>query len=890
MRSSTHTIRYNWSVYEKITICKVGAAVQPAETAGHSNSFVKPGTFWKALFKRFRKSTRRERRLGKDQKSDIFANRQIPSNRNNQVMENFSIQKNVVPVSLREKFLGERHSVRHEFTNSLEKISDIKPEVMKSQEDEVLSSVTARHHSDASGTEYILRHNSEGEVTNRFLSSGQGVINPQLDTETPFKTDSLGFENSWFSRFLSLGTVAKQRRSWAIAVRLEEEKRRPLYQTKVEEKKSISGDTLNLWHRVFGKFPKPKTLYLEKIARRYEDQCRRLDKTKSKEKQTEIFERVQKIADEYFVFFQKILGITNCSSHYDKSKFDESMEKCFGSMDQKGSMIFNYDNVSFKVDNEVSAHKVFSLYLCRKVLCPAHPKKKEQSLESFYSRVCSELPKRNNKELKDMKELFERIVDSIFTKKNLQDWKEKRGDHYVPMHDAACVERKKKKGGKRHHQYIVGDNYEKNKVEPVAIYTGGKIRVITKDSAYNMKYAYLNQYMASMIRRYDWCIFGRTVEEWLNSNPDFITGDEDFLSGDLESATDLFDGWFADQVIDHLVSLDDDLTTDDSIQMKSFTTRAKFSSKTQTRGQLMGSVLSFPILCLVSLCAAIHRIEGDEILSLKKNYKKKDVRIILENIKKVGINGDDVIRRTNDGGKQWEKNVELVAGRVSRGKSLLNPTHFTVNSELWIKKTEETVSENVTIRPSLVLSLSDGRKTNPCYLYLNYAASPLLNDTFKKDLNLEKRLKVSIPTKWGGLGLFKAFDYNECIKAKISSEKRKKREWIRPAKYWKDKEIPIFDTYIKILESDWDKVQKEVFEFSRGLPQWKESGEEKWEDTTEEVEESIKYSTQADKDLLKSHYDQYMDINLRQEKVILVPSSFAHLGEIFELKKKSGRS
>jgi hypothetical protein len=95
----------------------------------------------------------------------------------------------------------------------------------------------------------------------------------------------------------------------------------------------------------------------------------------------------------------------------------------------------------------------------------------------------------------------------------------------------------------------------------------------------------------------------------------------------------------------------------------------------QTTGQLMGSTLSFPILCVVNLVAywrALERYLGKEI----------DVRDL-----PVLVNGDDILFRADDRLYDlWKEEIRDVGFELSLGKNYIHPEYLTVNSQLYSEK------------------------------------------------------------------------------------------------------------------------------------------------------------------------------------------------------------
>jgi hypothetical protein len=98
----------------------------------------------------------------------------------------------------------------------------------------------------------------------------------------------------------------------------------------------------------------------------------------------------------------------------------------------------------------------------------------------------------------------------------------------------------------------------------------------------------------------------------------------------------------------------------------------------QRNGQLMGSVLSFPVLCAINLAVYWCSVEPDT-----KNIKDLNVK----------INGDDILfRTTEEKYNLWLSNVPKAGLLPSPGKNFFHPKYCTVNSEMF------SVHDN-TVRP-----------------------------------------------------------------------------------------------------------------------------------------------------------------------------------------------
>jgi hypothetical protein len=103
---------------------------------------------------------------------------------------------------------------------------------------------------------------------------------------------------------------------------------------------------------------------------------------------------------------------------------------------------------------------------------------------------------------------------------------------------------------------------------------------------------------------------------------------------------------------------------------KRFSEKGGLDPIMQTNGQLMGSTLSFPILCTINLIAYWAALE---------EYFGRQISI---HELPVMINGDDILFRTNDEFYAlWLRKVASVGFELSLGKNYVHKTFFTINSK-----------------------------------------------------------------------------------------------------------------------------------------------------------------------------------------------------------------
>jgi hypothetical protein len=157
-------------------------------------------------------------------------------------------------------------------------------------------------------------------------------------------------------------------------------------------------------------------------------------------------------------------------------------------------------------------------------------------------------------------------------------------------------------------------------------------------------------------------------------------GEDPFVSGDYSAATDGLDirlsKVFLEVILDCLEP--EDLPYRDFIssilfeQIILYPSWTKINPIVQKNGQLMGSVLSFPILCIANLFAYVMSLpDRDAVLRSRSLMDRLPVL----------VNGDDILFRSSDSHfATWQKEIALVGFVPSVGKNFRHPRFFTVNS------------------------------------------------------------------------------------------------------------------------------------------------------------------------------------------------------------------
>jgi hypothetical protein len=458
-----------------------------------------------------------------------------------------------------------------------------------------------------------------------------------------------------------------------------------------------------------------------------------------------------------FQAFCARIGLDKPSGGFEKGVIDEEMESYFGSLEKDGAAGERFYGLSLsKFNGDDKEAVIFSLYLARKCWVPQGYKKLASAIESFYGRVLHDVPMKSEKE-RALK-AFDCLVQAVLYKTDPSYY-----NGSEPNAGSACLENPRLKDGKRGILYGYATPLDPKVLygplvtaKPVAVPTGGKIRVITLDSAYNGQYGWINNWVGSAFRRFPFSIFGRSVGEWLKDCGESLSDSVWVCSGDLEAATDNIDSAFGDLAIDLICAAAN--LSDHADTIKGFTTRCVFPNElTQRRGQMMGSVISFPLLCMTSLLGCLYTRPGS--IEFLMNNPPKSNFYFLKRFKECGINGDDTVTwgKERGVGERWSEGVEAFGGVVSRGKTLLNQKFFTVNSELWTKSGTKVPA----VRPSFVGCLTDATKVvSHSELFEELSAVNWLGEEAKTYFGVTDRFPEDIPLAFGGRGTALSRDIN----------------------------------------------------------------------------------------------------------------------------------
>jgi hypothetical protein len=267
-----------------------------------------------------------------------------------------------------------------------------------------------------------------------------------------------------------------------------------------------------------------------------------------------------------------------------------------------------------------------------------------------------------------------RMVDKLFRPGWDRDYIRHSLTSSLPM--SACAEVGKKGGGSRgwaaHEREERAEfcSYVMDSVAPRergvsrvdAILTGGKWRIISIPPKVDNALRPLHKAIYSHLSRFDWLLRG---DAKASAFKDFTLREgEVFVSGDYESATDNLNARLQEAILNRLLERASSIPL--GIAQHAIATYRSVLvhdgiEYTQARGQLMGQLTSFPLLCLINY------------ITFRYSVRRPGVP--------VRINGDDIVfRATPDEATRWERNVAKGGLTLSVGKTLKNRKFFTLNS------------------------------------------------------------------------------------------------------------------------------------------------------------------------------------------------------------------
>lgn len=205
------------------------------------------------------------------------------------------------------------------------------------------------------------------------------------------------------------------------------------------------------------------------------------------------------------------------------------------------------------------------------------------------------------------------------------------------------------------------------RVRATAVLTAGKWRVITLSDPALTRLLPVHQTLYDRLTKEKWLLRGEAVPSAFS---DFkrVEG-EVFVSGDYEGATDNLNINLTELVLRRLFDSSTHIPTRvkeealASLRLSFVDVRGRFCGQ-QSAGQLMGSPISFPLLCLINYLTFKYAV-------------RREVP--------VKINGDDIIfRSTCEESLRWFELVKASGLVVSKGKTVVARRFFSLNSSYFL--------------------------------------------------------------------------------------------------------------------------------------------------------------------------------------------------------------
>lgn len=310
-----------------------------------------------------------------------------------------------------------------------------------------------------------------------------------------------------------------------------------------------------------------------------------------------------------------------------------------------------------------------SLFLFRKVVLPPAPTEAEKS-----SRILEYVRKMTTPQDLPPSDLLSFVSSEI--KREFSIGWDRRWDRACDLFTlptTSCLENSRAKGGARgegltsdmraeYEEFVSGvKTLLPSECTPLIVETGGKFRLVTKFSSRRSFLQPLHRILYDYLSEKEWLLRGEATQDKFNGFE--VKEGEVFVSGDYESATDNLNIHLSRYVLGVLRSRSTHVPS--NVWDSAFVAlRSTFDGVEQQSGQLMGSLLSFPLLCLVNYLTFRYSIR-----------RKVPVR----------VNGDDIVfRATTEEKDRWFKLVQDSGLVVSKGKTLVSKKVFSLNSTFFL--------------------------------------------------------------------------------------------------------------------------------------------------------------------------------------------------------------
>jgi len=209
-----------------------------------------------------------------------------------------------------------------------------------------------------------------------------------------------------------------------------------------------------------------------------------------------------------------------------------------------------------------------------------------------------------------------------------------------------------------------------------AVETGGKQRIVSIADVQMNLFRPLHTAIYDHLSQFSWLLRGDAKPSKFKDEFTLVHG-EVFTSGDYESATDNLNQGVQELILslilDNTVAVPKGILDSacDTLRMSLYDREDPDLIYHQHRGQLMGNLLSFPLLCIVNYLAF-------------RYYSGTSGRQGSRCFAPVKVNGDDIVfRSTPEVSSRWMKGVVGSGLVLSKGKTMVHGTYFSLNSCLF---------------------------------------------------------------------------------------------------------------------------------------------------------------------------------------------------------------
>jgi len=212
----------------------------------------------------------------------------------------------------------------------------------------------------------------------------------------------------------------------------------------------------------------------------------------------------------------------------------------------------------------------------------------------------------------------------------------------------------------------------------------------------------LQNFLWNGLRKWEvFSLIGETVtRELIEKRLRQLRDDEVFISGDYKSATNELLSFVSDAIADE-IAIVCGLDAETATLLKRALTHHYLVNpaddqdwREQKNGQLMGSIISFPILCIANFALCRWALE----FGRGRTLRPQDLPLL--------VNGDDCVFRTNEVGKKaWRKLCKNFGLAESVGKTYFSRTFLQINSTLYRVKPKEEGKEELRIEQVLYPNL-----------------------------------------------------------------------------------------------------------------------------------------------------------------------------------------